>query len=236
MKDSGVHDVMEALGALRASGTEYPAGSEEIAADVARGHRAMNRRRRFRVAGVGLTAAVAAAGLSLAVAGPFGASGSNVAGQQTPPPSASAPSSASANVVQLAAYTGNQPVGFKVDTVPEGWKVTSMSREAFVAVPPGTPNRHEQKGVVSFEGAIAVMMQGSSRFPADASLTKVKVRGEDGQLGLTDDKTAKWLIFPDAAGRKVLVQVPVELGLSDDQIVQFAQGVTVTDEARASVG
>jgi hypothetical protein len=56
-------------------------------------------------------------------------------------------------------------------------------------------------------------------------------------LGLTEDKGAKWLIYPHGAGSsKVLVQVPTKLGLTDKQIVQFADGITVTSDAQAGRG
>jgi hypothetical protein len=80
------------------------------------------------------------------------------------------------------------------------------------------------------------MLQGDSRLPADQPITKVTVQGTEGQLGLTEDKGAKWLIYPHGAGSKVLVQVPTKLGLTDKQIVQFADGITVTSDAQAARG
>lgn len=47
---------------------------------------------------------------------------------------------------------------------------------------------------------------------------------------------AMWLIFPDATGNKFLVQVPASLGLTNDQIVHFAQGITVTSDAHSFGG
>ena len=45
-----------------------------------------------------------------------------------------------------------------------------------------------------------------------------------------------WLIFPSGQGSKVLVQVPVSLGLTSNQIVRFAQGITVTSVAVPASG
>jgi hypothetical protein len=39
-------------------------------------------------------------------------------------------------------------------------------------------------------------------------------------------------MFPDASGRRVLVQIPAAVGLTDDQLVNFARGISVTDEAQ----
>jgi len=145
--------------------------------------------------------------------------------------------------IRLVAYTGAQPVGFKVSTVPAGWTVASSDRTAFVVAPPGTSTSAQGRGPrwsVSFEGRIAVMLQGMSRLPSDSPITKVTVNGKKGLLRLAhggDAATrAAWLIFPDGAGHKVLVQVPTSLGLTDDQIVRFARGITVTGEAQPVAG
>jgi hypothetical protein len=42
----------------------------------------------------------------------------------------------------------------------------------------------------------------------------------------------KWLMFPDAAGHRVLVQVPASVNLTDDQLADFARGISVTDQAQ----
>ncbi|MBP0457750.1 hypothetical protein [Streptomyces montanisoli] len=253
MEESPVQDVIDALGALRTTGAQPDAGTEQLAADLVRGHRALNRRRRLRIVGAGLTAAVAAAGLTAAVSGPFGGSAPSVAAPRTSavrassapvtgtprtgsPQTGSPQSSVAAGSLQLAAYTGAQPAGFKVATLPKGWKVRSVSQYDFVAVPPGTPERTMPQGAVYLADGIAVSLQGASRFSAGESLKKVSVRGRTGQLGFTGDKQAKWLIFPSEEGQKVLIQVPVELGLTDSQIVRFAQGVSATGDAKPTGG
>ncbi|MFI0451172.1 hypothetical protein [Actinomadura sp. 6N118] len=231
-------DLIDVLRTLPHDVTPGPAGADVVAADVARGHRALSRRRRRRIA---CSSAVLAVAASVAVG----------TGQLTRPGDSSAPaargSSAApqASRVQLVAYTGAQPVGFKVRTVPEGWHVVSSDRSAFVVAPPGTdtsPSKQNPDGgkAVSLEGRIAVMLQGMSRLPSHSPVTKVDVNGEQGRLGFADGGNAKtrskWLIFPDGAGHKVLVQVPASLGLTDDQIVRFARGITVTSDAQTTGG
>ncbi|MFI5936451.1 hypothetical protein [Actinoplanes sp. NPDC051494] len=39
-------------------------------------------------------------------------------------------------------------------------------------------------------------------------------------------------MFPAAGGDKVLVSVPASVGLDDDQVTDFARGITVTDRAQ----
>ena len=81
-------------------------------------------------------------------------------------------------------------------------------------------------------------LQSLSKLPDESPVKKVDINGRKGRLGFPLKAEGKlsadfrWLIFPDAANRKVLVQVPASLGLSDDQIVRFAAGSTVTDQAQ----
>ena len=225
--------MIDMLGTLRDTGAQVPADSDTVAADVARGRRALIVRRGRRIAGTGFVAVAAAAAIATGTVGQSSGSGATAASR----PSAVIQPTTATTHLQLAAYEGAQPVGFKVTTVPAGWHVTSSSRSAFVAVPPGTKTPHGPAGApVSLMGGIAVMLQGDSRLPADGPITKVTVQGNEGQLGLTEDKGAKWLIYPHGAGSKVLVQVPTKLGLTDKQIVQFADGITVTSDAQAARG
>jgi hypothetical protein len=84
------------------------------------------------------------------------------------------------------------------------------------------------------------MLQGMSELPSGSQPTQVTINGKQGQLGFAEGGTGKsryeWLIFPDSAGHKVLVQVPASLGLTQAQIVSFAQGITVTKAAKAAAG
>lgn len=81
------------------------------------------------------------------------------------------------------------------------------------------------------------MLQGDSTLDPYAkvtAVTAVTVNGKAGQLALADGgDDAERLIYPDAKGNKILIQVPVSLGLSNAQIVRFAEGVSVTSAARA---
>jgi hypothetical protein len=226
-----MRDVQDMLATLSHAVTPGPAGADVVAADVTRGHQAMKRNRRRRFAGLGAaTAAVAA--VAVAVIPPAHL------GRSAPEVSAGGSSSVTAQTtkVRLVAYTGAQPAGFTVSTVPAGWQVIASDDYSFVVAPPGAPVSQPD----SFVGRIVVMLQGMSEFSGDSHVTQVTVNGKEGQLGLTADGNtatgAKWLIFPDAAGHKVLVQVPTSLGLTDAQIVSFAQGITVTRMAKAGVG
>lgn len=224
-------DVLDVLRTLPHAVTPGPAGADVSAADVARGHRALIRQRRRRIACSSAVVAVAAAVAAGASQPPLGltpraANGSSVTAQ--------------APRVRLVAYTGTQPVGFKVSTVPAGWQVVSSSIGAFVVAPPGASLPPDPPGVQIFlPGRMAVMLQGSSQLPADAPTTKVTINGREGLLALLPSGRygrIMTLLFPDAAGHKIWVQVPMSVGLTSDQIVRFAQGITVTSDAVAAAG
>lgn len=232
MEDSEMHDVIEALGALRGTGEQTPPTPDTVASDLDRGRRALTGRRRRRAARAGFATAVVVTAVTVAVVTRPGDGGADAATRQA----AHAPVSAAApHALQLVAYTGVQPSGFRVDTVPAGWTVSSSDTTSFVAVPPGT-HVHQSPGDVDLAAGIAVSLQGDEQFAPGTTVTTVAVNGRPGRLALTSDRTAKWLIFPDAKGHKVVVQALVTLGVSDDQLVRFAEGITVTGEAQVAVG
>jgi hypothetical protein len=252
-------DVTDMLRALPHAVTPEPAGTGIAAADVARGHRALSRRRHRRLAGVaGAVAVVAGAAVAIGQPAQLG---------KGTPPAAGGTTDPQASVIRLTAYTGTQPAGFKVATVPAGWQVVSSDAYSFVVAPPGAPaggasvasvapaaaasaaasgaEPATQKKVPvstpgSYVGRIVVMLQGLSQLPKNEAVTTVTVNGKQGQLGLAEGGTAKtryeWLIYPDAKGHKILIQLPTSVGLTTAQVVKFADGITVTIAAKTAAG
>jgi hypothetical protein len=180
------------------------------------------------------------------------------------PPAARGTTFPQASTIRLTAYTGTQPAGFKVATVPAGWQVVSSDAYSFVVAPPGAPAADTsaavpaaargaeqaaasatQKNVPvstpgSYVGRIVVMLQGLSQLPENEAVTTVTVNGKQGQLGLAEGGTAKtraeWLVYPDSKGHKILIQLPVSVGLTTAQLVKFADGITVTSAAKTAGG
>lgn len=221
-------DVTDVLRSLPQTFTPAHPGPEVVADDVARGHHAVTRRRRQRIALSGAAVAVVAA---VAV-------GVGQLGLQPGRPAGNAGVTAQSAQLKLVAYTGEQPKGFKVSTVPNGWQVVSDDASSFVVAPPGqevTPPKPGQ--AFSVVDRIAVSLQGLTKFDEKQRVKKVDINGEEGQLGFALESEGKlsdtrWLIFPDGAGRQVVVQVPRSVDLTEDQIVRFAQGISVTDQAQ----
>ncbi len=227
-----MQDVTDMLRTLPRSVTPAPAGPDTVAADITRGHRALRRRRRQRMAGLAGGVAVVA-GVAVAVTLPAQAS--------HPAPPAASSTAGTHSAIRLVAYTGAQPSGFTVGTVPAGWSIVSSNAYSFVLAPPGTPTAPSDDGQgVSFIGRIVVMLQGDATLAPGAKVTTVTVNGQPGKLALSDASDGKlrseMLFYPDAHGHQVLVQVPLSLGLSNAQIVRFAEGISVTSAAKAGVG
>ncbi|TDB81937.1 hypothetical protein, partial [Micromonospora sp. KC721] len=123
-------DVMDVLRTLPHAVTPDQTSPDVVTADVARGHRALTRRRQRRLAFSG--AAVALVATVALGAGQIGGTGG------APTRVAEGPgTSTNTSRLQLVAYTGTQPVGFEVSTVPEGWKVVSSDKSSFIVTPPG---------------------------------------------------------------------------------------------------
>ena len=84
------------------------------------------------------------------------------------------------------------------------------------------------------------MLQGLSQLPKNEVATTVTVNGKQGQLGLAEGGTAKtryeWLIYPDGREHKILIQLPMSVGLTTAQLVKFADGITVTSAAKTTGG
>lgn len=97
-------DVTDMLRALPHAVTPEQAGPDIAAADVARGHRALTRRRHRRLAGAAGAAAVVAA-VTVVIAQPAQSG-------KSAPPAAVGPTAPKASTLRLTAYTGTQPVGF----------------------------------------------------------------------------------------------------------------------------
>lgn len=210
-------------------------GDGVIEADLRRGRNA-RRRRTFRAATAGLgVAAVAVIGGVVAVngTGPSGdgpSAGSSSPGAQTPGTSRtpSGKDTAVSPKLRLVAYDGPQKPGFEVAKVPEGYVVQGADSIDLVVGLEGTKG---QAGVYVDKLAVMLQSQDAHHCPRGEP---VKVGAYDGWL---DDsgRGARVLTYLTVE-HTVLVQVWETIPLTNEQIVEFAEGVTVTEDVRAGIG
>lgn len=197
-----------------------------VDADLGRARRGLRRRRASRLgAATGLVAAAAVG--ALALVGPGGSPGSPSTGSLT-----AAPSSTS-EAVELVAYTGVQPSGYRLDKVPAGWEVREDSASLLTLAPEKAPEREPG----TMEGMIAVQTQSDTGAPTGVRLDDVTVGGAPAviahMLGSGDTRT---LFARQPSGTYLVIQVWDGLGWDNARIAQFAASVHVTDEAVPAVG
>jgi hypothetical protein len=216
----------------------------DIDADLARGRRALLRRRAGRtIAGSVLGVAAIAAGFSLAGAGP----GTDLPGR---PPAVTA--------ARLVAYDGAQAKGFTVDKVPAGWFVQtaghyslSIAPDRAKTPPAGVdPSKAPLYDPEDATGKIVVFLESKDQNGPGRAGTAVKVGKLNGTLvkslgGMTPDGPmptpadgdtgwSLWVKLP--SGVHVVVQFWQGLGMSQDQMVELAAGVHVHPDAEQAAG
>jgi hypothetical protein len=221
-------DIKEMLDQTARSAAVAPA-PDVVDADVRRGQAALIRRRRRRAVGSSIASTLAAAAVvatAIVVGGPDGSSDAPAA---RPDP---APSEKQASGVRLVTYTGEQSDGFIVDKVPEGWYVqeNEHSQYSLTIAPKGDTSDADV-----FVDKLVVMLD--TRWPNGLPKGEpVEVNGHPGVI-FRDDPAGDQLIFEYEDGRYVVVQSwnPI-LDWYDDQLVSFAEGVTVTADAKTGIG
>lgn len=221
---SDLHDRPDLADRLHRLGGDTPAPSEEtVRRDLARG-RGASRRRALRVGTAGLTlVAVAGVGTAIAV---------NAERTPTPAPSITAPSTEpsdpSDQAVRLVAYTGEQQPGFVVAKVPAGFVLEGATPYNL-----NVARAEDRSGLDVFEDKLVVMLESQS-VTGEPEGAPVAVGEHDGWLRTVEGGTQ--ILTYDDGEHRVVVQAWKSLGLSDEQVVEFAEGVTVTTEAQAGVG
>jgi hypothetical protein len=212
-----------------------PPSSETVDADLARGRAALTRAHRQRtirrsvIAGGSLVAAVAVA---------VAAVGLNGTGDQVrhgPRAFSSGPVRPQphhrTHSIKLVSYSGKQLEGFTVDAVPAGWHLSTSTQYALLITPDdGSLNDNPN----DFEGKLAVLTSSSDEHGLGHG-DDVTVNGEAGVVS-DQGKYGIMLRYNDPNGFGVDIQAPATLHWSDQQIVQFAEGVHVTGNAVHSVG
>ena len=229
-----VKDLLE----LALSDVPGPAGRADPAADLARGHRLLRRRRLAGLAG--LTAAVLCGVLV-----PLALQGSAPSHHPAPAPAAAASSrpqpshSQSGQTavpdkqprqIKLVAWVGTQPPGYQVAWMPKGWVVQGSTPFALVMAPPND----NDKSPDSYLGKLVVMLQSRDATAPPADWANQPVNGRPGKFDVQGD--TQILTFKIASGQWVVVQAPVSLGWDSAELAKFGGGVQVLAAAQQGRG
>lgn len=182
--------------------------------DLRRGQHA--RRRRRGLVGTGVTgafAATVAVGLSLG------------------------PTAGPAAAVELVTYTEEQPAGFTIAEVPEGWHVLSSDQGNLILA----DGNDSGADASSLEGRIVASLVGPESLPTSLEAQTFTIEGAEtsvyNMLGADDQPSGTLGVFvAEADGGYLSVQLPPDLHWDGEAAAQFASGLDVTDSAEYSFG
>ena len=127
----------------------------------------------------------------------------------------------------MVAYTGEQQPGFTVTTVPAGYVLQGAQPSSLDIAP---ADDHSSLDV--FSGKLVVMLQSVDAKPDDSG-TPVTINGHAGYIRQGYGATV--LEYTDGQ-HDIIVQAWNNIHLTNDQLVQFAEGITVTAAAQAGRG
>jgi hypothetical protein len=215
-------DPMTRLAALH-DGPLATVDDAAIASDLRRGRNALVTRHRRR-AGAAAIGVVAVSSLSYALA----SGGSSRAPQAVVPRTVVTHASGKAtstSTIRLLAYNGKQLPGYSVTRVPKGYVLQGISGSVLDIAESG-----DHSPLDSFDGKLVVML---NDFPGPATGTPVSVSGHPGRI---DDQDGVLTLTYSDGTHNVAVQSWSNIHLSREQLVQFAEGVTVLPSAQVGHG
>lgn len=212
-----MNDLLDRL--ARLDGSAASPTDATVDGDLSRAHAALGRRRRTR-------AAVAGAGLTLGVGAAFGVVAVVADNPADAPTVAPTPAD---DVLPLVAYTGPQVEGFELAKVPEGYEIQGSDAFILTLAQPGDNSHY-----LAFAGKVVIMLESQSAAQELGKGQEVTVNGEPGVLQGEPGETRNLRYFQD--DKLVLIQVWETIDLTDEQIVELAEAVTVTSDAEAGVG
>jgi hypothetical protein len=207
-------DVESRLGRLRMTAQDMP--SDSVVADdlrnATRARATRNRRRAQIAAGTCGVAAVLAVAVNTAV------------GSHSSTPATTAHAKESRQGLSLVSYTGDQEPGFVVKKVPDGFVLQGSSGTVL-----DVARADDTSPLEAFDHKLVVTVT----TPAEAGHpdgTPVTINGSPGTIRTADDGT-RTLSYADGS-RVVVVQAWGDIDLDRDELVAFAEGITVTDAAQ----
>jgi hypothetical protein len=197
--------------------------SSAMEGDLARGRSAL--RRRHRRAGT--------AAISLAVVAAGGAAWlSSASSPSRHQPTAVTPPSV-APKVKLVDYVGQEPQGFHIGTIPQGYGLDLQASTSYSVVL--APGGDADKNPDSFIGKLVITAEDASSYGSLSSLgsQSATIGSEPGRIG--DDGTATQIWWQ--VGTIIIdVQCWDSIGLTHAQLVSFASSVSTTPQLQLSKG
>jgi hypothetical protein len=207
---------------------QAPIGSPPVSAiegDLARGRAALRRRHR--------RAGLAALSLAVVAAGAGGAawfSSTRPDGGHHAPAVVSPPAPSK---IKLVAYLGQEPQGFHIGSIPQGYGLDLQASNAYTVViaPAGDADQDPD----SFAGKLMVSAEDASFYRSLSSLgtQSATIGGVPGRLG--DDGTATQ-VWWQVGSIMIDVQCWDSIGLTHDQLINFASTVSTTPQLQLSKG
>ncbi|WP_028045801.1 hypothetical protein [Cellulomonas sp. URHE0023] len=182
--------------------------------DVTRGAHARRRRRGFVGSGLAVVAvATVALGASLV------------------------PTASPAAAAELVEYTAEQPPGFTIAEVPEGWHVLSSDASSLILADAGDDGADPSMVV----GRIVASLVNEDFMPTSLTAETVTVDGQETLVYdlLGEDGTPSGTLgvyVPEGGGDYLEVQLPATLNWTPEIAARFADGLDVTDSAEHTVG
>jgi hypothetical protein len=135
--------------------------------------------------------------------------------------------------IKLVDYVGQEPRGFNIGTIPQGYDLDLQASTPYSIVV--APSEDANKDPDSFVGKLVVSAEEASTFGPLSSLgtQSVSVGNAPGRLG--DDGTATQ-IWWQVGSIVIDVQSWDSIGLTHQQIVDFASSVSTTSQLKLSLG
>jgi hypothetical protein len=201
-----------------------PVGDEIVQQDVSRGQAAVQRTRRrqaWAAGGIGgLALAAVIAGSVLANTLPT----SDIQALPTSDPI----SGTTQPVMELVSYTGAQPDGFHLGTIPAGFAIETSDQNTLTLAPIGEGAGTSSEGPGGYTGKIVISKNGS--FDYNRDLREVTINGQPALIALTDDVDPATEVQFVTGDHTVNIQIWNSMLLTDEQIVDFAESITVTGD------
>lgn len=208
-----------------------PVGEDVVQQDVFRGRAAVtraHRRQAWAASGIG--------GLALAavIAGGIILPSTQVARDTLAAPTSGTHPVTVEPVMQLVSYAGAQPDGYHLGKVPSGFTVETSDGDNLILAPTGDNAASLPNGTGGYSNRIVISQQDTFGYEEDRR--DVIINGKPALIALSEgDEPATEVQF-DTGDHSVSIQIWNTIELTDQQIIDFAQNITVTGNPTTFVG